>query len=261
MSEDKNNLRDFNNINHRTYSATARFQKGLYHLFMLRKSGTGDVFGKILRMYQCLFDLCSTQLLLDSDFKLKKEKRLKRYCKDPGQPTRDKIDPAAILNHSTFGNNWKGFKAEHYLFDVSQRTLRLHNRVVETRHNLIYRPFMLADLFWEDCTLMDLLGNCPSDEEIEDVYRSFFQSILEWHRREKKPNIKRFIEYLFLVYDDQRKKRPTETLLSYYIRLLNPDDEIMLQEVKKYRNDLLNVNELTKVPNLTFLKSWKIGDL
>lgn len=269
----RSKLADFDDQMHRTESASVTFQKGLYHLFMLKNRPSIDVFGQILRIYQCLFQICVTQLLLDSDFSLNRRvpPRLKRLCKDPDHPTREELDPAAIVTHTMLERTWKGFRQGHPLLSSSEHSLDLYRRVVESRHNLLYRPFLLADRFWEDCTLIDLLQDAPEVDEIEQAYRLFLQGIADWHivfmkeLRDQNSSSKRyagyFLEQTFTVYRDRRDNRPTETLLLTYARMLNPGDEQTLQELKEYRNKLLDVVNLMKAPHISFLDSWKVGEL
>jgi hypothetical protein len=42
-------LTDFNEPNHRVKSASAVYQKGIYHLFMLRNGESSDAYARILR--------------------------------------------------------------------------------------------------------------------------------------------------------------------------------------------------------------------
>jgi len=134
-------------------------------------------------MYQSLFQLNLTQLLLDFDFCLSDlniQGRLRRRCQNPKRPTRQELDPASLVTHATL-EKWGGFQKGHPLELVSKHTLSLYKRVVESRHNLVYRPFMLDQCFWEDCTLIDLLEHLPSVNEIEQAYQDFSNAVLNWH--------------------------------------------------------------------------------
>jgi hypothetical protein len=50
-------------------------------------------------------------------------------------------------------------------------------------------------------------------------------------------------------------------LLLTYARLLNPENSQVVQEVRDYRNKLLDVNKLVKESRFLFLKEWKVGEL
>jgi len=268
-------IHDFNDVPHRIRSGSAAFQKGIYHLFIQRYYGTADLFTSVIRLYQCLFQLCLTYLLLDSTFSIDsgdiRLKRLTKLCADPKRPTRREIDPAAVVNHSTFEEHgkWQGFPPSHPLHLGSVKSLGFLQSIVDARHNLIYRPFML-DRLWEDCTLMDLLENRPTTEEVEGVYRQFVSEVFSWyseyepkrqdavkeylatltlqdlpdHPRHDVPPVgpAYFLEHVFMIYEDIRDSRPTETLLLTYARMLNGDNYALLADLKKYRNNLLTVD-------------------
>src|SRR5436309_276617 len=110
------NLTNFDDPNHRVESATAAFQKGLYHLFITNKRNQPDRYGQIIRTYQCLFQICVSQLLLDTNFSLRSElsrlpRRLRQCCQDLGSPTRRDLDPASLVTHSIFETpKWAGFQ-------------------------------------------------------------------------------------------------------------------------------------------------------
>lgn len=285
-------MQDFNDVPHRIRSASATFQKGIYHLFMRKNQSKTDLFAVILGLYQCLFQLCLTQLLLDSDFSISSSdirlRRLRALCTDPNNPTRREIDPAAIVNHSTFERqgNWRGFRIDHSLHLSSVESLKLLQRISDARHNLVYRPFML-DHLWEDCTLIDLLQTRPTLDEAENTYSVFISGVFKWYndyepkRHEAikehlakltKDNIHNppqhnipppgpayFLEQVFTIYEDRRDERPTETLLLTYARMLNPNDDPLLEDLKHYRNDLL---ELDRIKNLIELPNeWRMGDV
>jgi hypothetical protein len=116
-------ITDFDDRMHRVESASAVFQKGLYHLFVLKKRYQVDIFSQILRVYQSLFQVCITQLLLDFDFSLNNRyihSRLTRRCKNPERPTRKELDPASIVTHTMLERTWKGFQQEHPLKSASE---------------------------------------------------------------------------------------------------------------------------------------------
>ena len=283
---------DFNDVPHRIRSASATFQKGIYHLFIHKHHGTTDLFTSVIRLYQCLFQLCLTYLLLDSTFAIRSDdirlKRLTKLCANPKHPTRLEIDPAAVVNHSTFEEQgkWRGFPPSHPLHLGSVKSLRFLQTIVEARHNLVYRPFML-DRLWEDCTLMDLLENRPTTDEVEDVYRQFISEVFSWHSEyepkrhdavkeylatlslQDLPHHPRhdappvgpdyFLEHVFMIYEDIRGSRPTETLLLTYARMLNGDNHVLLADLKKYRNDLIGVDKAKAL--VAFQEEWRIGDV
>lgn len=270
------NLSDFNDLSHRLSSATAAFQKGIYHLFFLSTMDSQEHFSKILRTYQCLFQLCLTYLLLDSSYKLDAKhlpSRLRKLCDDAEAPTRAEIDPAAIVTHSVFENRkWKGLGKSHPLHLSSKGALDLYQRTVEARHNLLYRPFMLAN-YWEDCTLINLLDSVPSSQEVEAAYKKFLQQMLEWSKVEQEEMPERieavtkalrgephnevnpicagnFLYDLFKPYQDMYGVRPTESLLLTYARMLNPKDEVLLRSIVIYRNSLIESQNLMKLVRL-----------
>ena len=129
---------DFDDLDHRVESASAVFQKGVYHLFMLERHPASEHFAQVLREYQTLFQLCLTQLLLDTNYSLNSKakpkrlpSRLRDLCQDQQQPSRNDLDPACLIDHSTFENKkWSGFPKNHPLHGVSKRTLDIHGRVV-----------------------------------------------------------------------------------------------------------------------------------
>jgi hypothetical protein len=57
---------------HRLWSASATFQKGLYHLFILQRRSDADAYARVLRAYQVLFLLVETGYLLDLESKIPK---------------------------------------------------------------------------------------------------------------------------------------------------------------------------------------------
>jgi hypothetical protein len=172
-------------------------------------------------------------------------------------------------------------------FDVFYRANRYSvQTIADARHNLVYRPFML-DCLWEDCTLIDLIENRPTTTKVENVYHQFTSEVFNWHneyepKREdavKKylatvtlqdlPNHPRrnippvgpayFLEQLFMIYEDQRDSRPTETLLLTYARMLNGDNQALLEDLKNYRNDLIKVDRVKALLELPV--EWRLGDV
>lgn len=284
-------LKDFNDVGHRVASASAVFQKGIYHLFVLKTREAPDMYARVLRMYQCLFQLCLTQLLLDLNYRLDPDdmfKRLRQLCRDPKNPTRKEVDPAAVINHSVFENGkWRGAPKGHHLEAASQSAIGLYLRVVEARHHLIYRPFMLDGPFWEDCTLMDLLAVTPEAKEIEQTFREFVGAMMAWHADEDRetdrliekantegktfPEVVKevggisprivgyFLRMLFMVYEDRRDDRPTETLLLTYARMMSPDDPQLLESVREYRNLLLDLPRFLREVHVQ--SDWRAGEL
>lgn len=268
-----NDLTDFNDLEHRVQSACAVWQKGLYHLFVLKNEPTSEMFEKILRLYQCLFQLSLTQLLLDTNFNISTDQippRLRRRCKDPKHPTRKELDPASIVTHTTFERHWSGFRNGHALHEISLKTLTSYKRTVEARHNLLYRPFMLAPNFWEDCTLIDLLNDTPKIEDVEQLYQDFIKAILNLHILEQETlrsfgSVKRiagyFLDELFIPYRDMRGQRPSETLLISYARMLNPDNPELLDKLRGYRNQLVDFQSITGLRGIFFPENWHAGEL
>lgn len=279
---------DFDNTTYRIKSASAVFQKGIYHLFILKEEKDSDIFSRVLRLYQTLFQLAITSRLLDFNsslnFKRDPPRRLRKY---------KQIDPAAIVTHSMFEDSggkefWPGFPSGHPLHMSSMNLLKLLARVVDARHNLMYRPFMLEN-FWEDCTLIDLLKTLPTITDAEQAYREFMKGMLDWHALEQQQEPKRqkmieeyfanlskypasqqrpdippvwakyFFERLFWVFEDRRNDRPTETLLLTYARMLNPDDEELLSFLKDYRSGLLDTKSLPPIIHLP--EDWRVGEL
>lgn len=281
---------NFNNIPHRIRSASATFQKGVYHLFILRHNDITDLFASVIRLYQCLFQLCLTYLLLDSTFSIRSEdirlKQLTKRCADPKRPTLQEIDPAAVVSHSIFELNgkWQGFPQSHRLHNGSIKSLTLLQAVIDARHNLVYRPFML-DHLWEDCTLIDRLAKRPTVTEVEDAYRQFISGVFSWYAEYEPPRQEAiqkylstltlkdlpnhprhdvaavgpayFLEHLFMIYEDLRDSRPSETLLLTYARMLNGNDHELLEQLREYRNDLLQVDKTKTL--VAFPDEWRIG--
>ena len=224
-------LANFDNSTHRVESATAAFQKGIYHLFVLKKKNEIDVYSQIVRTYQCVFQICLTQLLLDENYKLNPlipnlPRRLKQHCQNKQHPTRNDLDPACLITHSVFENRkWNGFPTGHTLYSVSQHALDLYRNVVDARHNLIYRPFLLDQIVWEDCTLLNLIKSSPQVDSVEKIHTDFFSGLWDWRAIESRTRVSEyFIQTLFIPYTDRQNIRPSETLLLSYARMLNPDN-------------------------------------
>lgn len=279
-----NDIKDFNDTGHRIDSATAVFQKGIYHLHFLKNQEGLDIFVRVLRTYQCLFQLCLTELLLDFSYQLRSSSipvPLKKHCSNPKEPTRSEIDPSAIVTHSVFEKGTKGYwggpPKGHHLYTIGQRSLDLINKVIEARHNLIYRPFLLnrGGKFWEDCSLLDLLQDIPNVDEVETAYKEFIQAMLKLYleEQEKWKNLppppplttKRlrpvdkpvqpfystsFLEGLFDAYRDIRNNRLTETLLLSYARMLNPDNLEIVDSIKVYQRQLFNSVDFFTIVNI-----------
>jgi hypothetical protein len=259
---------NFDDRNHRVESATAAFQKGLYHLFLIKKRSEADMYSQIIRTYQCLFQICLSQLLLDSSFSLNGKlqhlpRRLRLLCLDPSRPTRSDLDPACLITHSIFEDRkWACFPPQHPLYSVSKLALDLYGRVVDARHNLLYRPFLLDGLFWEDCTLINLVGSAPSPDEIEQLYQKFVSAVWDWSTVEKGSRVAEyFIQTLFVVYKDRGGNRPTETLLLTYARMLNPNDTRLIADLRDYRNELLRLRNDPRYSEITFLPETRVGEV
>lgn len=165
-------LFDFDDQAHRMFAAAAAFQKGVYQLFVLRSHQQTDWYDRLLRSYQCLFQLGVTLVLLDETFSLNASLKkipgpLRTKC-DPKNPKRNELDPACLVTHSVFEKHkWQGFQVSHPLAAIGRETIDLYSRVVDARHNLLYRPFLLDGPHWEDCTLITLIGKSPPRLEIE----------------------------------------------------------------------------------------------
>lgn len=268
-------LTDFNYQPHRTVSAAVAFQKGIYHLFLLRRNQPNDCYEQIIRTYQCIFQLCVTLVLLDEAFliSLKDLQRLsasvKKLCSDPKNPRRNEIDPACVLNHSAI-LNWPGLISTHPLAQPAAEAKALVSRTADARHNLLYRPFLLDDTdpgfefgpFWEDCTLKALIGGTPMQEEVEVVYSNFASAIWTWRKNDKISKIPSdFIFALFTPYEDTGNKQPTETALIRYARMLSGDDCNFLGPLKSYRNQLIDQNGQAPAAGIAFDPKWKVGEI
>ena len=271
---------DFNDRDNRTASASALLQKAIYHVFVLRHSQESDQFAMVLRMYQALYQLCSAMLLLDFPVDLNRwarrlrNRNLRQRCRDADRPTRSEIDPAAVLNHSVFdaGGPWQGFQTGHPLHAASVAALALCRRVLEARHNLIYRPFLLekptGGRYWEDCPLSDFLAASPSVDEVEQVYTQVSTALVDEFIRQKRqqqqlladlqtgalssnglpatprPWAMWLFQDIFEVYQDARDNRPTETILFSYARLLNGDGQSFLDGLANYRNAVFQIERI-----------------
>ena len=62
-----------------------------------------------------------------------------------------------------------------------------------------------------------------------------------------------------MIYADIRDSRPTETLLLTYARMLNGDNQSLLEDLKNYRNHLLNVDKMKTL--VTLPDEWRLGDV
>jgi hypothetical protein len=221
---------------HRIVSAAAMFQKGIYHLFVLQTTNFSDAFDQTLRLYQCIFLLCATQMLLDFEGeKFSPKKLTERRDKD-----RINKDPGAAITHSGV-EKWRGFNSKHPLHEISRETKQLYQNISDARHNLIYRPYFEVrgtGLFWEDCTLEELLRAIPPVNDVEKVYKDFYESVRSWLKQEDALRINFFKIGLVTPLT-----KPPLTLLLNYARVLNPKsilDLKLLDEIRKYRNQLLD---------------------
>lgn len=281
-------LSDFNDPIHRIQSASAAFQRGVYHLFVLQQACDHDIYSKVIRTYQATFQLCLTHLLLDLSFPIAYSvpARLKKRCRDPAQPTRAEIDPAALVTHSVFENRtWHPSPGSPFS-SSGISALDLIGRTVEARHNLIYRPFLLErnGLHWEDCTLMQLLGDVPAPEDVLQAYSAFVLVAIDrrdhelkerderlrlmhenadgWAAEWAKPNknwADYFIQLQFWPYADKKGQRPTETVLMSYARMLSSADDAFLERLRVFRNDMLRLSEIQST--IRFDPEWRLGEI
>lgn len=265
---------NFNDAAHRTASASVLIQKGIYHVFVLIHDTNADVFAAVLRMYQCLYQLCSAMLLLDTCYKGMLRNLpgpLKPLCSDPKNPTRKEIDPAMLLTHKIFESGiWKGFPSNHPLHASSVRAVQLYKRVVDARHIAIYRPMLLArkGWYWEDCSLIDRVKNLPRPTEVERVYKDFCAALStefshQWDeqlRRAAKMNAAkmsdvdpvggrdlwavRLFREILQEYKDNNGERPTETIILSYGRLFHGNGATFLAEVAAFQDVLLNLKNI-----------------
>jgi hypothetical protein len=159
---------------------------------------------------------------------------------------------------------------------------------VECRHTLIYRPFLQESggkYGWEDCPLMDLLRQMPGTDEIEEAYTSFARTMRTWAgeiekgRRSDDDDFahaqwsedlggktrngpSHFLYFLFRKFKDRAQRRPTESLLLSYGRLLiGRDDETLLRKLREYRNAILEIDEWRGKPGLTYFDAKRAGSL
>ena len=264
---------NFNDTAHRTASASVLIQKGIYHVFVLKHDTNADVFAAVLRMYQCLYQLCSAMLLLDTRHKLKAQRLpdpLKKLCSDL-HPTRKMIDPAMVLNHKVFESGiWQGFPSNHPLHASSVSAVQLYKRVVDARHTVIYRPMLLAreGWYWEDCPLIDSLKQLPRATDVERVYGDFCAALStefshQWNeqlRRAAAVNAARMSDAdlvgarnlwavrlfreILQEYKDNNGERPTETIILSYGRLFHGDSVTFLAEVAAFQDVLLNLKHI-----------------
>jgi hypothetical protein len=284
------NSKHFDNPVYRTQSASAVFQRGMYHLFTIEQGTDCDVYSSVVRSYQAVYQLCLTILLLDFTYALQGKRvseRLRARCADVNAPTCAEIDPAAIVTHSVFENRrWAGPPHPSPLRIVAVRALDLINRIVEARHSLIYRPFLLdrGGLLWQDRSLQDLLRDTPRPDEIKAVYQDFLDAVLrhrqteleyltEIHRlMQESPHRWRdhtivggqkwadyFLQLQFWPYKDEEGRRPTETILLNYARTLTGGDELLLCELRMFRNQLLRLSDME--PPIRFEPQWRLGEI
>jgi hypothetical protein len=176
-----------------------------------------------------------------------------------------------LVTHSDLRNKGRGFPIAHPLAPIGKETLDLFSRLVQARHNLLYRPFLLdvtknpsiaISPSWEDCTLRDLIGGAPTWQEIEAAYEHFAAAIWEWRNGDRCSSIPPdFIRMLFEPYIDRSGGRPTETVLLRYARMLSGDDQAMLTELLDYRNKLVGQNEHLEESGIGLPPEWKVGEI
>lgn len=159
----KADLSDLNEMDPRVHAAAVAYQRGLYHLFMLKQDGGSDACTRGLRAYAAVFQLCAVHVLLDKTFTFQNLPHgLRRVVVNDDRPTRQKIDAAALVTHSLLtadrrnhNRKWPvGFSDGHPLRASAEVALRLFDRTVECRHTLLYRPFLLENggkYEWMDC--------------------------------------------------------------------------------------------------------------
>lgn len=283
-------LQDFNDPTHRIASAGAAFQRGVYHLYILQQRTDIDSYSSVIRSYQAVYQLCLTILLLDFDCSIQTRsvpKRLRTRAADARRPSRAEIDPSAVITHSVFEDGqWTGPPSTSSLRQPAVDSLKLIKRVVEARHNLIYRPFLLdrGGLLWEDCTLLSLLAEIPEPSEIQDVYERFVASVLaqravEIRSREELQRLlptlpaeetfaqlarsgknwaDYFIQLQFWPFADKRGERPTETILATYCRMLQGEDTSRVAPLLEFRNALLR---LADIEPLNLDSDWRPGQI
>ena len=206
---------------HRVLSASATFQKGLYHLLALKNIKPFDSFDVVLRKYQCIFLLGITQRLLDLKTEIKPNPR---YPKDP----------AAWIQHSTV-EKWSGFELGHSMREISQRTKDIFDRIVDARHNLIYRPEYLeseSGWYWKDCTLNDLLRKVPSIKEIEDLYKAFFSAMEIWETKVTSDD-QLWIPH-FKIFTFQKFSNSQKMLFEAYADLLRTDQLNAEEQMREF---------------------------
>jgi hypothetical protein len=60
--------------------------------------------------------------------------------------------------------------------------------IVGARHDLIYRPFLLArgqNYYWKDCPFLDFLKALPTAAQAEDLYSNFGEAVVEAYKLER----------------------------------------------------------------------------
>lgn len=258
----------FDDTSHRVESAAAAVQKGIYQLFVLELRSDCDEYARLLRIYQCVFQACVSQILLDQTFSMaplagRIPKRMQALCRDPGSPSPRDLDAAALLNHSVFETGrWQGFPLGHELHEVSTRTLSAYSRIVHGRHNLLYRPFLLEGPVWQDCPLIDLVGNAPVAEDLSSLYRAYIESL--WILREAEGGARLaeyFLQTLFMPFETIDHARPKETLLASYARLLVGENTALIAELRLRRNELLGFGSDDRWSSILLPPEWHAGEL
>jgi hypothetical protein len=184
-----------------------------------------------------MFLIRAALILLDFEGEKFDQKKMKDYEKEWANK-----DPGAAIKHAR-AKKPTSFKKGHPFHKISQDTQLLYKKVVDARHNLIYRPYFEArenSWHWEDCELEDLLKNIPSVNEVEQVYNKFYDAI--------KLGFQTGIDNIFLLFKVSLSlplSTPPLTLLLNYARLLDSAsasnlDLHLLDEIRKYRNQLLD---------------------
>ena len=162
--------------------------------------------------------------------------------------------------------------------------LELISRTTNARHNLIYKPELLIknNLHWNDSLAHELTEKIPTSLELFDVYQKFIQialnrQLVEIELRKKlsidmKNNqdiahelllnfdpgwADHFIQLNFWPFSDKTNSRPSETVLLTYARMLNPNNEPLLENLCSFRNSLFNFESIKN--RFHFEESWRVG--
>ena len=204
---------------HRIWSAVASFQKGLYHLFLLRNRLDSDVYSRILRTYQTLFFLVAAGFLMDT-------------AREIPRPRHRELapDPAGDLEHATL-RRWPGFQPGHPLESISKTSVTMLRAVWQARSNLVYRPYIQlvheggTRAFFEDCTLQDLLPRVPTERQIEDAYSQFLEGMHQWNVDADERAVL-FLTVFHSRYVDSRGAFPPSTLLRRYALILTERSDL-----------------------------------